>query len=303
MAPFFLEVFNKFYLKQSIWLQAISCLAELDCLVSLSKLKNEMEPFSSRPILTEENVFLLEDVYHPCLISLVSNFVNNDITFSQDVSALLITGPNMGGKSTILRQACIAIIMAQMGSFVPARSFKFRPFDRIFCRIGANDKILEKKSTFFIEMEESYNIINEATKDSFVIMDELGRGTSTFDGLALAYSVLKYVVEEIKCKTLFSTHYHLLIDEFKFFSNIKNYYMDFKYNEEKEEIEFLYKFVEGEACKSFGINVAKMVGVPKEVLEIAKEKAQAMNNELENLSGVKDVNDKFNENLVFLNNI
>jgi DNA mismatch repair protein MSH6 len=232
----------------------------------------------------------------------VPTFIPNDISFSKNIKVLLITGPNMGGKSTILRQACIAIILAQIGSYVPAKSFVLNPFDRIFCRIGANDKILEGKSTFFMEMEESGTIIKEATEDSFVIFDELGRGTSTYDGVSLAYSVLKYVVENIQCKTMFSTHYHLLVDEFKLFESVRKYYMDFRYNEKNEEIDFFYKFVEGEACKSFGLNVAKIVGVPKEVLEIAQVKAQTLNAELANLQGMKNINEKFNECLKFVNN-
>ena len=303
LAPFFMDVFKKFYEKQNFWLQAISLLAELDCLVRLSKHITDMSPYSCRPTFTKDkNVFKLQQVFHPCLIEFVPKFVPNDIEFSKDIQALLITGPNMGGKSTILRQACIAIILAQIGSYVPAKSFILSPFDRIFCRIGANDKILEGKSTFFMEMEESGAIINDATDESFVIFDELGRGTSTYDGVALAYGVLKYVVENIKCKTMFSTHYHLLVDEFMLFQGVKSFYMDFKYNEEKEEIEFYYKFVEGEACKSFGINLAKIVGVPKEVLEIAKVKAQSLNAELENVMGTKKIVEKFNECLKFLTN-
>lgn len=302
LAPFFLDVFKKFYEKQNTWLQVISCLAELDCLVGLSKHIVEMNPFSCRPTFTEDqSSFQLTQVFHPCLIEFVPHFVPNNIFFSEEVQALLITGPNMGGKSTILRQACVAIILAQIGSYVPAKSFVLCPIDRIFCRIGANDKILEGKSTFFMEMEESSSIIKEATRDSFVIFDELGRGTSTYDGVALAFSVLKYVVEELHCKTMFSTHYHLLVDEFKFYKGIRKYFMDFRYDEEKEEIEFFYKFIEGEACKSFGINVAKIVGVPEKVLEIAKEKATTLNTELANLKGMKTLNEKFNECLNFLN--
>ena len=301
LAPFFLDVFKKFYDKQSSWLKIISCLGELDCLVGLSKNMIEMSPYSCRPIFkANHEVFELEQVFHPCLVDLVENFVPNDIIFQKDVHAMLITGPNMGGKSTILRQACVAIIMAQIGSYVPAKSFVLSTFDRIFCRIGANDKILEGKSTFFMEMEESLSIVKEATQDSFVIFDELGRGTSTYDGVALAFSVLKYIVEKIKSKTMFSTHYHLLVDEFKFYNTIKRYFMDFKYNEEKEEMEFLYKFIEGEACKSFGINVAKIVGVPTKVLDIAKEKAHALNSELANIRGVALMNEEFNKCLTLL---
>ncbi len=223
------------------------------------------------------------------------NFVKNDISFPEETSALLITGPNMGGKSTILRQTCISIILAQLGSYVPAVSFELSPFDRIFCRIGANDRILEGKSTFFVEMEESFTIISEATSESFVIFDELGRGTSTYDGLALAYSLLKYMIEDIGCKTLFSTHYHMLIEEFKSFKNIKEFYMEYKYNENTEEIGFLYKFIEGVASGSFGVNVARMAGVPREVLEVAKERAGMMNEEMKKLKGVGEINEMFNK--------
>lgn len=294
LIPFFLKVFSKFYERQSEWLQVISCLAELDCLISLSKSMIDMGPYSTRPIFTDDGSFKLEQVYHPCLMDSVVNFIPNDINFTNETSLLLITGPNMGGKSTILRQACVSIILAQIGSYIPAKTLILKPFDRVFCRIGADDKILEGKSTFFMEMEESFNIVSEATESSFVIFDELGRGTSTYDGVALAYGVLKYLVENLKCKTMFSTHYHLLLDEFRLYKEVRNYYLDFKYNEENEEMDFLFKFVEGEACKSFGINVAKIVGVPKEVLAIAKEKAHSLNTELANLKGMKSINDQFN---------
>ena len=123
---------------------------------------------------------------------------------------MLVTGPNMGGKSTLLRQTCLAVILAQMGSFVPAESCTMTPVDKVFTRIGAQDRILEGKSTFYVEMEETKAILNQATRNSLVIIDELGRGTSTFDGQAIAEAVLNYIVKRIKCNTLFSTHYHVL---------------------------------------------------------------------------------------------
>ncbi len=137
----------------------------------------------------------------------------------------------MGGKSTLLRQTCMAVILAQIGCYVPAESMTLTPVDRIFTRIGASDRILEGKSTFYVEMEETKNIIQFATNKSLAIVDELGRGTSTFDGYSIAHAVLKYLVNSINCRSLFSTHYHMLLDEFRDAPGIKLYHMSFKANE------------------------------------------------------------------------
>ena len=133
----------------------------------------------------------------------------------KEANILLITGPNMGGKSTYLRQTCIAAIMAQIGCFVPAEKCEMSVVDRVFTRIGASDRILENKSTFFVELEETKAILDQSTKDSLVIMDELGRGTSTFDGYSIAHSVLSHLVNRVQCRTLFTTHYHMLTTDFK----------------------------------------------------------------------------------------
>ena len=146
-----------------------------------------------------------------------------------------------------------------------------------------------------MEMEETSQIVNEATSKSFAIIDELGRGTSTYDGVAIAFGVLKFLLENIKCKTMFATHYHMLVEEFRLFKNIKNRCMMFEFEEEKEEVKFLYKFEEGEAQRSFGINIARMVGLPKEVLIISKDKAENLNKELECLLGINKKNERFNE--------
>lgn len=152
----------------------------------------------------------------------------------------------MGGKSTILRQNCIAAILAQIGCFVPCDSFTFTPVDRIFTRLGASDRILEGKSTFFVEMEETSNILAHATFKSLAILDELGRGTSTFDGYSIAHAVLQYVTKTINCRCLFATHYHMLIDEFKDYPGVACYHMAYKANEEGDRVTFLYKFIKGE---------------------------------------------------------
>ena len=149
------------------------------------------------------------------------------------------------------------------------------PIDRIFTRIGASDRILEGKSTFFVEMEETSNIIKQATGHSLVILDELGRGTSTFDGYSIAHAVLKYLIKQIKCLTLFSTHYHMLLDDFRGKKNVDLYHMAFKQHDpnRQDHITFLYKFVKGECPTSFGLNVARMAGLPKQVLLLAAQKA------------------------------
>eukprot|EP00826_Nyctotherus_ovalis_P020446 TRINITY_DN1641_c0_g1_i11.p1 TRINITY_DN1641_c0_g1~~TRINITY_DN1641_c0_g1_i11.p1 ORF type:complete len:237 (+),score=90.54 TRINITY_DN1641_c0_g1_i11:540-1250(+) len=210
----------------------------------------------------------LRRVRHPCIEATGLTFVPNDIAMgrlnsqSHDPRLLLVTGPNMGGKSTVLRQTCVAVIMAQLGCFVPAEKCLLTPVDRIFTRIGASDRLLEGKSTFFVEMEEAKNVLEYATDESLAIMDELGRGTSTFDGLAIAEAVLDFVVKKIKCRTLFATHYHLLVEKVKGMREVELYYMEFDVNEESDEIRFKYRFVPGVCPKSFGIQVAKIAGLP-----------------------------------------
>jgi len=293
---FMTNYFRKFYDKNIYWHQIVSCLAEIDCLCSLAQLAQLM-PNSCRPIVlpsSDKPIFDLQGIVHPCIASNNPNFVSNDFIVENEVRTFLITGPNMGGKSTLLRQICLAIVMAQIGSFVPANSFRFSVVDRIFTRIGASDRITEGKSTFFIELEETYNILSEASQNSLVIIDELGRGTSTYDGVSIAYSTLKYINERMRCITLFATHYHLLLEEFKLYKNIENYFMASEFDKEKEEITFKYKFMKGEANKSHGVAIAKMAGIPKNVLNIAKEKADFMTTEKRNIGFEKNLTDKFN---------
>jgi len=231
------------------------------------------------------------------------NFVANSIILEDPMDTFLITGPNMGGKSTLLRQTCLAVIMAQIGSYIPARYFKLNAIDRIFTRIGASDRILEGKSTFFIEMEETFNIVSEATPNSLLILDELGRGTSTYDGVSIAYGTLKYIAEEIGCITLFATHYHLLLEEFKLYKNIENYYMQCEFNERNDEVKFLYKFVKGEATNSHGVVIAKMAGLPQNIIELAKKKAAFMTKEKRNISFERNLLEKFNKTIDELSQI
>ena len=297
--PFVCEYFKKFYERNNYWQQVISCLSELDCLCSLAQLATTMDLKCRPEVLPigDERIFELKDMVHPMAARTNFNFVPNSIILEEPMDTFLITGPNMGGKSTLLRQSCLAVIMAQIGSYIPARYFRLNAIDRIFTRIGASDRIFEGKSTFFIEMEETFNIVSEATQNSLLILDELGRGTSTYDGVSIAYGVLKYIAEQIGCITLFATHYHLLLEEFKLYKNIENYYMLCEFDEKKDEIKFLYKFVKGEAAKSHGVVIAKMAGLPENITKVAKEKAEFMTKEKRNISFERNLLEKFNKTI------
>jgi DNA mismatch repair protein MSH6 len=178
----------------------------------------------------------------------------------------------------------MAVILAQIGCYVPADAMTLTPVDRIFTRIGASDRILEGKSTFYVEMEETKNIIQFASSRSLAIVDELGRGTSTFDGYSIAHAVLKYLVGAIRCRSLFSTHYHMLLDEFRDSPGVKLYHMACRANEAQDEVVFLYKFQPGECPQSFGLNVARMAGIPRGVLDRARQKATQFSEKLNSLT-------------------
>ena len=184
-----------------------------------------------------------------------------------DNSTIIITGPNMGGKSTYMRQCVLLCIMAQMGCFIPAKSANLPMFDKIFTRIGANDDILSGQSTFMVEMIEANNALSNATKDSLIVFDEIGRGTSTYDGMALAQAILEYIDTKIMAKTLFSTHYHELTNLENNMEHIKNKHV--VVNENNGEISFLYKVKDGKADKSYGIHVASLAKLPQAVIDRA----------------------------------
>ena len=182
---------------------------------------------------------------------------------------LLITGPNMAGKSTYIRQVALLTLLAQIGSFVPARQATIGIADRIFARVGASDELTRGQSTFMVEMTETARILNTATARSLVILDEIGRGTSTYDGISLAWSVVEYLHEHVGCRTLFATHYHELTDLAKSLSGVKN--LNVAVREWQDEVIFLHKIIDGAADKSYGIHVARLAGVPREVIERSKE--------------------------------
>ncbi len=243
-------------------------IAEVDVYVSLSRVSEEYHLV--RPTLTKERSLDIVEGRHPVVEVVSGNgYVMNDCKMDSNINTLLITGPNMSGKSTYMRQLAIIVIMAQMGSFVPATSATLPIFDKIFTRIGASDDLVSGESTFMVEMLEANNAIKNATSESLILFDELGRGTSTYDGMSLARAILEYVTTKIKCKTLFSTHYHELTDLDQKISAIKNVHVEA--SEHDGNVVFLHKLSDGAADKSYGIHVAKLAGLPSDLLKSAEE--------------------------------
>lgn len=195
-------------------------------------------------------------------------FVPNDTKLTKDVSFAIITGPNMAGKSTYMRQVALISLMMQMGSYVPAKKASLCIVDKIFTRVGASDDLAMGQSTFMVEMNEVANILTSATKNSLVILDEIGRGTSTYDGLSIAWAVVEHIREKIDCKTLFATHYHELTHLEGALRGVKNYSVAVK--KRGDDITFLRRIIEGGADDSYGVEVAKLAGVPQPVIEKAK---------------------------------
>ncbi|MDD3170988.1 MAG: DNA mismatch repair protein MutS [Bacilli bacterium] len=242
-------------------------LSELDMMQSFTRISKENNYV--RPKLNDENILDIKNGRHPVIEKFCDNFIPNDIKMKHDDSILLITGPNMSGKSTYMRQVALISIMAQIGCFVSASSANLPIFDAIFTRIGAADDIVSGQSTFMVEMSEVNNALTYATKDSLILFDEIGRGTATYDGMALAQSILEYVHEKVCCKTLFSTHYHELTVLEKDFANLKNVHVAAE--DIQGEIVFMHKVVKGSIDKSYGINVAKLANIPLDVILRAKD--------------------------------
>lgn len=224
-----------------------------------------------RPNFNENGIVDIKEGRHPVIekIMVSKGYVSNDVNMNNEKSLLLITGPNMGGKSTYMRQVAIIVIMAQIGSFVPASFASLPIFDKIFTRIGASDDLISGQSTFMVEMLEANNAIRNATESSLIIFDEIGRGTSTYDGMALAQAIVEYLSLKVKAKTLFSTHYHELTRISEKLPNIENVHV--KVYEEDDKVTFLYKIASGCANKSYGINVARLAHLPNDLIDRAKE--------------------------------
>ena len=250
-------------------LQEISkVISEIDVLQSFSTVAEENNFI--RPTLIDERIIELKENRHPVVEKVINGeYVPNDIMMNEKTDILLITGPNMAGKSTYMRQLAITIIMAQIGSFVPAKVAKIPIFDAIYTRIGASDDLVSGESTFMVEMNEANRAITNATKNSLILFDELGRGTATFDGMALAQSIIEYISTNIKCKTLFSTHYHELTDLEDTLSDLKNVHVSAVENEGK--VTFLHKIKDGSIDKSYGIHVAKLANLPDSLIKRAGE--------------------------------
>lgn len=264
----FIEIKNKVqtYIKR---IQNIAkVIAEIDVLQSFATISEENNYI--RPIITDKRIVEIIDNRHPVVEKVLETpFVPNDILMDEKTNILIITGPNMAGKSTYMREFAITVIMAQIGCFVPAKKCTLPIFDQIFTRIGASDDLVSGDSTFMVEMKEANEAITNATNNSLIIFDELGRGTATYDGLSLAQAIIEYIHNNIKCKTLFSTHYHELTKLEDHFENLKNVHVSAL--EENGNITFLHKIKNGSVDKSYGIHVAKLANLPKPLIKRANE--------------------------------
>jgi DNA mismatch repair protein MutS len=245
-------------------------IAVLDSLVSLAgaAAKNNY----ARPAIFDGDMLRIAEGRHAVVeqLALEERFIPNDTLLDCEENQLVIlTGPNMAGKSTYMRQVAVIAIMAQMGGFVPAREAAVGIVDRVFTRIGASDFITRGQSTFMVEMNETANILNNATDRSLIILDEIGRGTSTFDGISIAWAVAEYIHTKLRARTLFATHYHELTELALTMDRVKNYTVAIK--EWNDQIIFLRRVVEGGADKSYGIQVARLAGLPEAVIQRARE--------------------------------
>ncbi|PHH85819.1 hypothetical protein CDD83_11136 [Cordyceps sp. RAO-2017] len=283
--------FRRFDADYDAWLRAIQVVAQLDCLVSLARASSSLGQPSCRPRFVDQERSLVEfeQLRHPCMINSVDDFIPNDIRLGGDEAKInLLTGANAAGKSTVLRMSCVAVIMAQIGCFVPAVSARLTPVDRIMSRLGANDNIFAAQSTFFVELSETKKILSEATPRSLVILDELGRGTSSYDGVAVAQAVLHHVATHIGCVGFFATHYHSLATEFENHPEIRARRMQIHVDDERRRVTFLYRLEDGVAEGSFGMHCAAMCGIADRVVERAEVAAR----EWEHTSRLKESLDK-----------
>jgi DNA mismatch repair protein MutS len=283
-----LQIFNEISskLKEESRLFEIlsSDISYLDFIISMSEIA--IKKRYVRPILTKDRI-VLKNSRHPIVESLVNDFIDNDFSML-DNQIIILTGPNMAGKSTFMKQVALSCIMAQIGSFIPASYAELPILDKIFTRVGASDDIITGQSTFMVEMNEMANILNNATDRSLIILDEVGRGTSTYDGIAIAQASIEYINKNVRAKTIFATHYHELNSMARKYDNISNYRVEVK--EGKDRITFLNKIVKGEADKSYGIEVARLAGLPKELLTRSKELLSEMNSN-------ENSRDQFDENI------
>ncbi len=273
------EIFIKLRTIASNYVKSLQQLADLlatiDCYISLSEIAVKYNYV--RPTFNDERKITIVDGRHPVLETILkTGYIVNDVDINT-YNMMLITGPNMSGKSTYMRMLATIVIMAQIGSFVPAKVANLMIFDSIFTRIGASDDLVSGQSTFMVEMMEANYAITNATKNSLILFDEIGRGTATYDGMALAQAILEYVHEKLGCVTLFSTHYHELTVLDKTLKRLKNVHVEAK--EVKDGVTFLHKVLDGPADKSYGINVASLAGLPKSLIARSKDILEALESE------------------------
>ncbi|MCT4616917.1 MAG: DNA mismatch repair protein MutS [Candidatus Gracilibacteria bacterium] len=247
-------------------------IAKLDMMASLSQ--NAYDNNYCKPEVTKKTDLEILSGRHPIVEQIENDFISNDLSLDKKKHIHIITGPNMGGKSTFLRQNALIILMSHIGSYVPARSAKIPLTDKIFSRVGASDNLFLGQSTFMVEMQEMANILHNYTQKSFIIIDEIGRGTSTYDGMSIAWSILETLHNKNSVKTLFATHYHELVDESQKLKHVDNYSV--AVGENDDGIVFLRKVIKGAIKKSYGLEVAKLSGIPKEVISGAKQMLQKL---------------------------
>jgi DNA mismatch repair protein MutS len=259
--------------------------AELDALCALAASAEILD--LSRPRFTGEDCIDIHEGRHLVVESQVEDFIPNDTSLTRSRQVLLITGPNMGGKSTYMRQVAQIALLAHCGSYVPAKSATMGPIDRIFTRIGASDDLAGGRSTFMVEMTEAANILNNATPRSLVLVDEIGRGTSTFDGLALAYAIARHLAEAVRCYTLFATHYFELTALAGALPNVANVHLDAV--EHRDRIVFLHRLEGGPADRSYGIHVAHLAGIPRDVVRAARKHLTELEQQLKPRSPQPDL--------------